>query len=180
MPPLLLLWLAAAAVRMVDGGRGRGNGASAPFSNIEVKVGNTTRTALLHVPTSVRRAATSTPAPLVLNWHGMMETPQEQQGLSDMDRVADVQGFILAYPQGGARATVLGHALPGYTHNGGGCCSSADSDGVRIDDVAFARALVEAVDAVVTVDRSRVYTTGFSNVRCVPLCLLHCANIESG
>jgi polyhydroxybutyrate depolymerase len=173
----LLLLAAARVVCAVS------SGGQTPLSFIEVKVGNATRRALLFVPASVRRAAasSSTPAPLVLNWHGMMETPQQQEGLSDMDRVANLHGFILAYPQGGAKATVLGHGLPGFTHNGGGCCSSADSDGVRIDDVAFARALVGAVDAVVPVDRSRVYTTGFSNVRCVRLCLLvSTSNTEPG
>ena len=138
-----------------------GNFGGALRSDITVRVGNLTRHALLHVPASVKQS--SKPAPLVLNWHGMMETPQEQQGLSDFDRVSDAGAFILAYPQGGAKATVLGHSLPGFTHNGGGCCSSADSDKTRIDDVAFARALVDAVDLVVPVDRSRVYSTGFSN-----------------
>eukprot|EP01043_Picozoa_sp_COSAG02_P029836 COSAG02_NODE_1875_length_10575_cov_19.141848_3_plen_338_part_00 len=147
----LAIWLAAAAPAAVGSGR-----------TISVRVGNATRKALLHLPpTRVTEAAPY--AALVLNWHGMMETPSEQQGLSDLDSVADSHGFVVAYPQGGARATVLGHELPGYTHNGGGCCSSADTDGTRVDDVAFARALVTAVDAVVPINRSRVYSTGFSN-----------------
>lgn len=136
-------------------------GAAAGFSHsstsIKVQVGNLTRMALLHVPTQL-----SGKAPLVVNWHGMMETPQEQQGLSDFNRVADEHGFIVVYPQGGARASIVGKGLPGFTHNGGGCCSSACGAHL-IDDVAFARALVPAVDAVVAVDRSRVYSTGFSN-----------------
>ena len=64
--------------------------------------------------------------------------------------------------QGGAKAALAGKPLPGYTHNGGGCCSSACGAHL-IDDVAFARALVSAVASLVPVDRSRVYSTGFSN-----------------
>ena len=67
--------------------------------SIEVHVGNLTRTALLRVPRRWRADAGGGPMPLVLNWHGMLETPQEQQGLSDFDRVSDEHGFILAYPQ---------------------------------------------------------------------------------
>lgn len=79
-----------------------------------------------------------------------------------MDRVADQFGFVVVYPKGQQAAEVLGHKLPGYTHNGGGCCSSACSDGPgRLDDVAFARALVGVMP--VAINRSRIYSTGFSN-----------------
>ena len=154
LPRPLLLAAAASTV-----------GSGAGDSTITVYVGNATRQALLHVPASLLRggAAAASAAPLVVNWHGMMETPQEQQGLSDLDAVADGHDFIVVYPLGGARAKVLGHELSGFTHNGGGCCSSADTDGVRIDDVAFARALVDAVDKIHPIHRARVYSTGFSN-----------------
>eukprot|EP00729_Bicosta_minor_P011641 gene11641-12322_t len=126
-------------------------------------VNNVTREALVHVPASIAAAASrGGEFPLVMNWHGMMEQPTEQQGLSDMDRVADEHGFVVVYPKGGQAAEVLGHKLPGYTHNGGGCCSSACTDGAgRLDDVAFARALVTVMP--VAINRSRVYSTGFSN-----------------
>jgi polyhydroxybutyrate depolymerase len=147
---LVAVLLSSAAYAAGDGG-GR---------SISVRVGNATRHAVLHLPPTETAAA---PAALVLNWHGMMENPAEQQGLSNLDSVADAHGFVVVYPQGGARAKVLGHELPGYTHNGGGCCSSADTDGTRIDDVAFARALVAAVDEIVPIDRARVFSCGFSN-----------------
>lgn len=132
-------------------------------TTITVRVDNCTRSALLHLPPSIEDRPEAASLPLVLNWHGMCESPQEQQGLSDLDRVADKFGFVVAYPQGGAKAVLFGKTLAGYTHNGGGCCSAADSKGVEVDDVAFARALVAAIAKVHPIDLRRVYSTGFSN-----------------
>ena len=44
----------------------------------------------------------------------MEETDIEQENLSDMDRVADEHNFIVAYPQGIARAKIATYSLPGY------------------------------------------------------------------
>jgi polyhydroxybutyrate depolymerase len=116
------------------------------------------RTALLHVPANAPSSL-----PLVFNWHGMSLDAKEQRGLSDLDRVADKEGFAVVYPQGLARAEVYGFKLPGYTHNAGGCCSAADMDNHTTDDVAFARAILAAVAKNLTIDHKRVYSTGFSN-----------------
>jgi polyhydroxybutyrate depolymerase len=129
---------------------------------MSIKVGTLTRKAILHVPDKVPAGKK---LPLVLSWHGLSLDAAEMQGLSDFDRVADAEGFVVVYPFGYARAKLYGFTLPGYSHNAGGCCSSADMDGVTIDDVAFARALVATVaaNASLAIDRSRVYSTGFSN-----------------
>jgi len=139
---------------------------------VTVAVDGVARTAILHLPPNRRRHYNDTthvkggsqPIPLVLNWHAMMESPQEQQNLSDMDRVADANDFAVVYPHGLLPASLLGHNLPGYTFNAGGCCSAADTDGPhRPDDVAFARALVAHVAGLTSINLSRVYSTGFSN-----------------
>lgn len=51
-----------------------------PFHTSQV-VNNVTREALVHVPASIAAAASrGGEFPLVMNWHGMMEQPTEQQG----------------------------------------------------------------------------------------------------
>ena len=135
---------------------------TSPNLPITLTVDGRTRHAILHLPPpppSSTAAARASPErlPLVFNWHAMMEDMGQQQGLSDLDRVADLHRFAVVYPQGFAEASVLSYKLGGYTHNGGGCCSSANSEG--IDDVAFARALLEHVAAMGQIDTRRSSST---------------------
>jgi polyhydroxybutyrate depolymerase len=90
------------------------------------------------------------PAPLVVNFHGLNNSPSIQESFSRMNDLADVEGFVVAYPQGISSS-----------FNAGGCCGTAASQGV--DDVGFARAIVDDVAARTCIDRRRVYATGFSN-----------------
>ena len=85
---------------------------------VRVGVGNLTRVATLHVPLPRQPPTAQAPAPalpLVLNWHGMMEDPVEEEGLTDMDRVADEHQFVVAYPKGIARAQIAKSTLPGQS-----------------------------------------------------------------
>lgn len=88
--------------------------------------------------------------PLVLNFHGLNNSPSTQQSFSRMNDLADDEGFIVVYPQG-----------VGSSFNAGGCCGTAAEQ--DIDDVGFARAIVDDVASKICVDRRRVYATGFSN-----------------
>jgi polyhydroxybutyrate depolymerase len=103
---------------------------------------------LIHVPFGYdNRTAVS----LVLNFHGATSNAEQQRSLfSQMDTTSDAEGFIVVYPQG-----------VGDSWNAGACCGDAASQGV--DDVGFARALVEYMAARACIDRKRVYATGFSN-----------------
>jgi polyhydroxybutyrate depolymerase len=127
-------------------------------STVVIVVNNTKRTALLHVPPNAKF-----PLPLVFDWHGMALDAKEQRGLSDLDRVADKEGFAVVYPQGLARAEVYGFKLGGYTHNAGGCCSAANMDNHTTDDVGFSRAILSEIAKNVSIDLKRVFSTGFSN-----------------
>jgi polyhydroxybutyrate depolymerase len=89
--------------------------------------------------------------PLVVNFHGATSNAEQQRTLfSNMDTTADEKGFIVVYPQGIADSW-----------NAGACCGDAVSR--DIDDVGFARALVEYMAEHACIDRKRVYATGFSN-----------------
>jgi polyhydroxybutyrate depolymerase len=103
---------------------------------------------LIHVPSGYDN---QTAVSLVLNFHGATSNAEQQRSLfSQMDATSDAEGFIVVYPQG-----------VGDSWNAGACCGDAASQGV--DDVGFARALVEYMAARACIDRKRVYATGFSN-----------------
>jgi polyhydroxybutyrate depolymerase len=90
------------------------------------------------------------PAPLVLNFHGITESPELQQLLSQMDPEARKRGMVLVYPEG-----------LGLSWNAGGCCGRARDE--QVDDVRFVRDLIAELESELCIDRNRVYATGMSN-----------------
>lgn len=112
------------------------------------------RKVLVHLPTGYDAG---TPAPLVLAFHGgggHAEYMAENYGLQ---RKADEAGFVVAFPNGYSK-------FPGgkfATWNAGGCCGDARDKGS--DDVAFARAVVAAIQAKYAIAADRVFATGMSN-----------------
>jgi polyhydroxybutyrate depolymerase len=102
------------------------------------------------VPSSVDNAA---PAPLVLVLHGGGGNPGHVcRTTSGVAALAQDEGFIVACPAG-----VEGHWNDGRQND------AYRSQRENIDDVAFLRAVVDAVGEEAPVDRSRVYVTGLSN-----------------
>ncbi len=107
--------------------------------------------------------------PLVLDFHGSALNQTDQAGVSGWRALADQEGFIIAYPLGlfgqpEAAEVDTNATLPvhGPSLNGGPlCCGMARAK--RIDDVGFARAVVQALAAEANIDRTRVYATGWSN-----------------
>jgi poly(3-hydroxybutyrate) depolymerase len=113
--------------------------------------GGLTRRYDLHVPPSY----TGTSAvPLVLDLHGLNSDQSTQAALSGLKKLSDVNGYIIAYPEGFEASTMR-------SWNAGICCDPAKSAG--IDDVAFLKAVVADISAQGNVDSTRVYATGFSN-----------------
>jgi polyhydroxybutyrate depolymerase len=109
--------------------------------------GGMTRSYILHVPEG---HDPETAAPLLLNMHGYLSSPQMQSQWSQMNETSDPRGWVVAYPAGTANSW-----------NGGSCCGDAASGG--IDDVAFLRAVVADISTLVCVDPRRVHATGMSN-----------------
>lgn len=116
-------------------------------------VGERERSFILHVPPRVREGR---PLPLVIAFHGGGGHAKNQQEYSQLDRLADREGFVSVYPDGSGG---LGRRL--LTWNAGSCCGPAMREGV--DDVGFVRALVAEVARLLPIDRRRVYATGLSN-----------------
>jgi polyhydroxybutyrate depolymerase len=85
--------------------------------------------------------------PLVLNFHGGGSNATVQRRFSNMNPTANAKGFVVVYPQ-----------AVNDVWDAGACCSRTD-----VDDVGFARALVEYMKEHVCIDPRRVYSTGMSN-----------------
>ena len=138
------------------GGDGGGGGTAPSCSGLSPEVGDfegtvqsgtDSRTHRLHVPPSyVPSQATM----LVLNFHGLFESAEDIEQISQMTPVSDAQGFIVAYPQGKSSSW-----------NAGACC--APSSNQDVDDVQYVRDLIDSLTATHCIDPRRIYATGFSN-----------------
>ncbi|MBS2027667.1 MAG: prolyl oligopeptidase family serine peptidase [Deltaproteobacteria bacterium] len=109
--------------------------------------GDHQRNYLLRVPAGVARG---TPMPLVLNFHGWLESARTQEKYTFMTESAGNRGMVVVYPQG-----------IGWSWNAGNCCARAQME--EIDDVGFVRDLVDRLEHQLCIDRRRVYATGMSN-----------------
>lgn len=116
-----------------------------------VEVGGLERKFLVHVP-----PGTTGPIPVVIVWHALLLTGFEDarlpsiRELTGFDAHADRRGFVTVYPEG-----------IGNSWNAGECCVEAKKK--NVDDVGFARAILDALGQDACVDPKRVYSTGFSN-----------------
>jgi polyhydroxybutyrate depolymerase len=117
-----------------------------------IEIGGRVRTYLLHVPPGYDPRSR---VPLVIVLHGAMQSAASAERMSGMSVLADRENFLVAYPRGTSRS---GRAP---TWNAGDCCGFALKN--QIDDVAFLRALITALEGGYTVDPKRIYVTGISN-----------------
>jgi polyhydroxybutyrate depolymerase len=127
------------------------SGARAEDSAHTITVDQTERSYVLHVPRDVKR-----PAALVIVLHGGGGSAKNVIAQTGFDAEADRNGFIVAYPEGTARANGRFH-----TWNAGACCGVAVERGM--DDVGFIRAMVADIAAAYPIDPQRITATGLSN-----------------
>jgi len=115
-------------------------------STHSLQSGGRVRSFLLHVPPSYDG---SKDVPLVLAYHGRGGTGKGQALLTHMSDVADVNGFLVVYPDGVNNAWNDGR-------------KGLDDTDASIDDVGFTRDLIRRLQAQYKIDANRVYATGFS------------------
>jgi polyhydroxybutyrate depolymerase len=102
------------------------------------------RTYIVHVPASYDG---STPVPLMINFHPLIfGTGQGQRTGSGWAAVGDREGMITAFPDGYDAAWDIGN-----------CCTRGE-----VDDMAFAKAIVDEISAAACIDPNRVYASGYS------------------
>jgi polyhydroxybutyrate depolymerase len=86
---------------------------------------------------------------LVLSFHGFLLNPDTQAVITRWHELADLEGFLVAYPQG-----------TGWPRR----WNSGETWGaVDISDTGFLRDMIDDVAGLAAVDRTRVYANGFSN-----------------
>src|SRR5580698_4653140 len=116
----------------------------------------------LHVPPA---AASGKPLPLVLNLHGATQNAELEEITSDMDPNADMNGYLVAYPDGTRISKVLTPDPVAknaqYGWNAGMCCGLPVTK--HINDVGFLLKVIADIAAKTPVDLRRVYMTGISN-----------------
>lgn len=93
--------------------------------------------------------------PLVLAFHGGGSNAEELVTQSGLVEAAEREGFVVVFPQGSGRSEA------NFTWNAGVCCGYAAR--YEVDDVGFARELIESLVQSGLVERRQVFATGFSN-----------------
>lgn len=114
-----------------------------------IKIGTLDRHYVLHVPSTLPKDRT---VPLVLMFHGGGGTPGHAERETGFSRLADREGFLVAYPQGHNKSW-----------NDGRASASIAAQRDQVDDVGFVAALIEDVARIYQVDEKRIFATGISN-----------------
>jgi polyhydroxybutyrate depolymerase len=115
-------------------------------SSQTLMVGSTSRSYVLHVPSAYDGTKA---VPLVIDFHGLSGSGQQERSSSPYPAVTDPDGVIMAFPTGLSGPS-------GSAWNVGPCCVK------DVDDVAFAKALVSQIEKTACIDPKRVYAVGFS------------------
>jgi polyhydroxybutyrate depolymerase len=133
--PLLMLLIVIGAVSLAN----RTNGA--------IVSSGEKREYLLYVP---RSYDPTKPTPLVISLHAAMNWPAYQMKISQWDKAADENGFIVVYPAGtgtGPKTWFMeGSRTP-----------------ARMPDVRFISELIDTLEAHYNIDSTRIYANGMSN-----------------
>ena len=117
----------------------------AGFSEHELVSAGTQRSYLLYVPEGYAGEA----VPLVFSFHGSGGVPQNQVTTSGFDQLAERHGFAVVFPAGEFTNSVSARSWNANMEAG-------------VDDVQLVRDVIEDVAGRLNIDRSRIYTSGFS------------------
>jgi polyhydroxybutyrate depolymerase len=126
------------------------------LSHVKLPIGGTERSYRLFVPdTAVDLMQAGQRVPLLLAFHGALDTNDNLARADHTEALAQFRGFVVAHPMG------LPSGMGGGAWNAGGCCSGPAKFGT--DDVAFVRALIDDISSRAAIEPNRVYAVGHSN-----------------
>lgn len=124
----------------------------APAGRADVLIDIGGRTVNVHVPASYSPLV---PAPVLILLHGYTATGAAQESYMQLEPLADEKGFLYLHPDG--TTDCFGDPFWNATD---ACCNFCASS---VDDVAFLSAVLDEVEAQLTVDPRRIYLVGHSN-----------------
>jgi polyhydroxybutyrate depolymerase len=127
-----------------------GKTAKAGDQNMSVNVGGKNRTFIMHVPSAYKG---DKPVPMVVDYHPIGGDGKSHMSQSPYKSLTDAEGVITLYPDG--TPCPVGNMKGNNGWNVGPCCSSDD-------DLAFSRAMIEAVEEKACIDKKRIYAAGYS------------------
>jgi len=107
---------------------------------------------IIHIPSSYDGTEA---VPVIFVLHGGSGTVESVQNFTQMNPVSDREGFIVVYPQGYGQS-----GMGGFTWADG---RGTSADRLGVDDVGFINSLIEEVKSEYTINRNKIYLTGFSN-----------------
>lgn len=113
-------------------------------STLMIDIGGMQRSYIMHIPPSYDG---KTPMPMVIDWHPLTQTAQYQRSASGYAELGDREGFVTLFPDGINNAWNIGP-----------CCTQSRD----VDDLGFAKALVERMRKEACIDMKRVYSAGYS------------------
>ena len=120
---------------------------------VTVKIGKTTREAILYP-----RDTAAGPSPVVLVFHGGGGGAEWMANRSTaLTRTLSGAGYIVVYMNGSSRRDTEKLRTWNAVH----CCAYAAKK--KIDDAAYADAVIEALDRRLDIDRTRIFLMGHSN-----------------
>ena len=105
---------------------------------------------ILYVPNSYDENSAT---PILFNFHGFGGSANQFISRADMRAEAELNSFILVYPQGSC--------LDGVPH--WNPCHIDGDNKSSADDLGFFEAMVNEISSEYTVDMERIYAAGFSN-----------------
>ncbi len=114
----------------------------------------TRRTFRIALPSDYDR---STPAPVVLDFHGLGSSGVQQALVSGVDFEADRAGYIAVIPDGAVN-DLLDTRLWNLSTGDTGALA-----GLAVDDVAFTSELLDLLESQLCIDTARVFSMGLSN-----------------
>lgn len=122
-------------------------------TNIEVQTiihDGITREYIVYVPESYDGTSN---VPLVLNFHGFGGNANEYMAYADMRTIADIENFIVVYPQGSL--------LDGFSHWNAALLGADNKS--NADDLGFISLLINELSTTYRIDSERIYACGYSN-----------------
>ena len=121
--------------------------------NRKLTYDNLEREYTVYIPSSYDEVSE---VPLLLHFHGFGGSAGEGLIFSDMQKIAETEGFILVGPQGSS----LGEKKRSHWNHQP---KSAKHNKSNVDDLGFTSALIDEIFSNYSIDSKRIYACGYSN-----------------